>query len=200
VRRLAAVLAAVCPQPVKRAIYRALGHRVAPDARIGLSLIDVDRMVLGPGAVIGHLNVVKELRSFEVGRGAYVRHLNTISGARYEGWPATVRIGEEAQVMNRHFIDAGGEVVIGARTILAGRDTQVWTHDRRPTAEGVHLTWQRVEVGEDCYVGARSTLLPSASLASGSTLGAASVLTGGAKGGPGAVLAGNPARVVAGDG
>lgn len=196
-RRLAALVAVVCPQPVKRAIYRALGHSVAGDARIGLSLIDVERMVLGPGAFIGHFNVVKELRSFEVGRGAYVRHLNTLSGARYDGWPASLRIGEDAQLMNRHFIDAGGEVVIGARSILAGRDTHVWSHDRRPTERGVELTWQRVEVGEDCYVGARSTLLPRASLGAGATLGAASVLTGGARGARGEVLAGNPARVIA---
>ncbi len=197
-RRLAALVAVVCPQPVKRAIYRALGHEVARDARIGFSYIDVDRMVVGPGAFIGHLNAIKQLRSFEVGRGAYIRHLNTISGAAYAGWPASVRIGADAQLMNRHFIDAGGEVVIGARSIFAGRDTHVWSHDRRPTEQGVELMWQRVEVGADCYVGARCTLLPKASLGAGATLGAAAVLTGGAKGGPGEVLAGNPARVIAG--
>ncbi len=196
-RRLAAVLAVVCPQPLKRAVYRALGHDVARDARIGFSYIDVDRMVLGPGAFIGHFNAIKQLRSFVVDRGAYVRHLNTFSGANYPDWPASVRIGADALIMNRHFIDAGGEVVIGARTVFAGRDIQVWSHDRRPTEHGVELMWQRVEVGDDCYVGARSTLLPRASLGAGATLGAASVLTGGEKGGPGEVLAGNPARVVA---
>ncbi len=68
-------------------------------------------------------------------------------------------------------------------------DAVVLTHDR---TRGLYLhTW----VGEKCFIGARSILMPGISVGEGSIVGAGSVVTKDVP--PYSMVVGNPARVVA---
>src|SRR3954451_10433282 len=80
-RKLLCLLAAVLPQPLKRALFRrVLGWEVADDAYVGLSYIGAATVKLGPGSHIGHFNIVRNIRRLELGRHAYIKDFNHIFG------------------------------------------------------------------------------------------------------------------------
>jgi serine acetyltransferase len=78
-------------------------------------------------------------------------------------------------------------VHIGARSYVA-LEALVLTHDR---TRGVYL---HTRIEEDCFIGARSILLPGVTVGAGSIVAAGSVVTRNVP--PGSVVAGNPAAVI----
>jgi acetyltransferase-like isoleucine patch superfamily enzyme len=106
-------------------------------------------------------------------------------------------IGEGTRILTR---DIGSEpylVTIGDRTLISSdvafytHDGAVWVlRDREPTLN----RFGRITVGAGCFIGARTTLLPNASIGDGSVIGAGSVVSGDIP--AGVVAAGVPARVI----
>lgn len=78
-------------------------------------------------------------------------------------------------------------VHIGARSYVA-LGALVLTHDR---TRGLYV---HTHVGEDCFIGARSILLPGVRVGHGSIVAAGSVVTRDVP--PCSIVAGNPARVI----
>lgn len=209
-RRLLVLVSALLPWPLKRRVLVAVGWDVDPTARIGVSFLDVADVRLGPGARIGHLNLVRRVKVLEMGPRAQLGSLNHIVGPRTVAiadrvdtvaWPSRLVLGADAIVFNQNFLDVSGEIRLEDRAMLAGGFSRVWSHGPTPPGpDGVRgLRPAVVVVGEDVYVGAGSTLLPDSVIAAGCTIGAASVVTRSAGETPGAVLVGNPARPLAAD-
>ena len=78
-------------------------------------------------------------------------------------------------------------VHIGADSYVA-LEAMVLTHDR---TRGLYL---HTKVGQRCFIGARSILLPGVQVGDGSIVAAGAVVTRDVA--PGSVVAGNPARVI----
>lgn len=78
-------------------------------------------------------------------------------------------------------------VHIGARSYVA-LEALVLTHDR---TRGLYV---HTHVGEDCFIGARSILLPGVRVGHGSIVAAGAVVTRDVP--PASIVAGNPARVI----
>ena len=200
VRSLVQVLAAPLPQPFKRRVFRrALGWVVADDAYVGLSYLDADHVVLEPGSYIGHFNLVRQVRSLHLGRGAYVKHFNHFFGCPEfsEFVDRSFAMGERSQIMSRHFFDVSGTVRIGSGCTIGGRETQMWSHSL-VTRDGVdRLEPREMVLGDGVYVGARA-LLVHCRVPARAIVGAGAVLTRSYEADDGAqlVLAGNPAVVV----
>ncbi len=189
------ILSAVLPWPVKRRVLALLGYAIDPTARIGISFISAEHVEIGANAYIGHGNVVRNVRSLVLEHDARIRHLNTLTGATWEGWPCSVRFEAGAHMTNSHYLDVGGRYIQGPASIVGGKETQVWTHEVR--REGVtSLRWSEVRVGADAYVAARCILLPGSEVPAGGTLAAGSVLPRSVRAEPGSLLGGNPARVL----
>ena len=78
-------------------------------------------------------------------------------------------------------------VVIGARSYVAF-EARILCHDR---TRGLYVT---TKVGENCFIGGRSLILPGVEIGDGSIVGAGAVVT---KSVPnGSIVAGNPAKIV----
>lgn len=199
--RLAGLLVAVVlPQRLKCAMYRRVfGWEIASGVHIGFSFIDAEHVVLGAGAHIGHFNVIRSARSFSMGEGAYVKHLNDFFGRPPVGRfvDRSIEVGQRSLIMSRHFFDLSGTIVIGDDVIIGGRASQFWSHSRFKHLGGPELEPRRLDVGDRVYVGARATLVHCA-IPCDAVVGAGAVLTKSFAAEPGEqlLIVGNPAEIV----
>jgi len=197
-RKLLLLLCVVLPNPLKLALYRALGFRIGKNVRIGLSLIwDTQSVEIGDNCSIAHFNQFRGLQRLELRDGVYIFNMNEIAGGSSNPHWSSVFIAEEkVQIMSRHFFDCSGTVVLKAESLIGGRDSQFWSHSRTMADDGtLALTSSPVEVGRGVYVGARCTLV-GCTVPDGATVAAGSVVVKRHPPEPCAVLlAGNPAVI-----
>jgi acetyltransferase-like isoleucine patch superfamily enzyme len=205
-------LVAILPRSLKAWCYRAVyGYRIDPHARIGLALLDAERVEIEAGAYIGHLNLVTRVKALHAERGARVGSFNIIRGGeRVHLGPhslvmrlnvlnaipdhdcttepvSVLEIGAGTVITQGHRIDFTDRVTLGKNVIIGGRNSSLWTHDRQETAP--------IEIGDYCYLGSEVRLAPGATLPSECVLGMGAVLTGKIEAGP-SLVAGVPAKVV----
>lgn len=194
-RTVAHVALALAPAPLKRPIYRTVfGFKIAPRARIGCSVLDVDHLELEPGAVIGHGNLLTGTGTIRLERGAQIGYLNILRGgeAIQLGPYATVlrfnvinsipdndcegptdpriELGPGAFVTSGHRLDFTDRIRLGKNVILAGRNSSLWTHNRQQSGP--------IEIGDFCYVGSEARLAPGAVIEGDAILGLGGVLVG----------------------
>ena len=200
VDKLLRLLAVVLPQPLKRAVFRrVLRWEIAPDAYVGLSYIGADSVKLGPGSYIGHFNIVRNIRRLELGRRAYIKDFNHIFGGTPAGMEGerSFRLGDNSNVMSRHFFDVGGTVAIGNDCLIGGRGTQVYTHSLVTDGDGHRWKVADMDIGDGAFVFAGAVLV-HCRIAPGAIVAAGAVLTKSYEpdGDERLLIAGNPAAVV----
>jgi len=83
-------------------------------------------------------------------------------------------VHDQAAITNRHFIDCSASVSIGRFTTFAGCRSIVLSHSI--DLVNCKQSSSPISIGEYCFVGAASVLLPGASLPDHSVLGANSLL------------------------
>ena len=81
-------------------------------------------------------------------------------------------------------------VVIGAHSYVAF-EARILCHDR---TRGLYV---ETRIGENCFIGGRSMILPGVEIGDGSIVGAGAIVTKSVP--PGSVVAGNPAKIVRSD-
>ena len=166
----------------RRLLSSIFGYRLPATARIGLSVVDVDRLRMGEGSRIGHFNVFHGLEVLDIGDAAIVGKFNWISGAsaanstvftHEPGRCSKLVIGRDAAIVNWHLIDCADTVELGPFSVLSGAGTQILTH-------GVEIeeNQQRclpVRLGAYTFIGTRSVILKGTQLADYCVLAAGSV-------------------------
>lgn len=161
-RKILLLLAVIMPQSFKLFLYRRfMGWKIGTEVRIGLSYIDCEQVILGNNIRIGHFNVIRCLRSFQVGNGSYIANFNQFFGNKYEDarWTRQLILGEKVLFMSHHFVDVAGTITIGSKTTVGGRDTQFWSHSLTHDQGVADLAPMDVHIGEGAYIGARATLV-----------------------------------------
>ena len=111
-----------------------------------------------------------------------------------------VEIGDDVEIFGPHLFTFGSEpylVSIGNRVTISHRVDFI-THDGglrvvRPRVPGAYV-YGRIHVGDQCFIGAHTVLLPGATVGAGSVIGSGSIVTGEIP--PGVVAVGAPARPV----
>ena len=212
VRLLLHAFVAVLPWWLKNPIYRHVcGYTISKGVRIGASPIVVERCTIGEETRIGHFNLfwrTKELRiedhvrigHLNLFRGGDLIHLerfgeifranvvNSIPDPEVEtATTPTFRLGAGSVLTTSHWLDFTDAIDIGARSILGGRNSSLWTHSRQ---------WTRpIKIGSFVYLGSEVRLAPGAVVPSYSVVGIASVIIE-ALSGHGNLIAGSPARAV----
>jgi acetyltransferase-like isoleucine patch superfamily enzyme len=203
---------AVCPNFLKRAVYRSFfGYRIGKRVRIGVSIIDAKQCQIDDDVTIGHLNVIVGVKQLVMGDHVRIGHLNIIRGGqevllgRYAeiirmneinsiSEPDVVNptdprflLGEGSVITTGHKIDFTDRVTIGRRSILGGRNSSLWTHNRQRT--------RPIDIGSFAYIGSEIRIAPGGSVPSKCIVGIGSVITNELLD-EGYLIAGVPARAV----
>jgi acetyltransferase-like isoleucine patch superfamily enzyme len=211
--RLAALACvALLPSVLKRPCYRwFFGYRIGRRVRIGLTILDAGECVVGDDVRIGHFNVFIGTGRLTMGDHVRVGHLNVVRGGdevslgRYSEIirmneinsipePEVVNpidprfhLGDGSVVTTGHKIDFTDRVEIGRRTILGGRNSSLWTHNRQRT--------RPVVIGSFSYIGSEIRVAPGGVIPSRCIVGIGAVVTGRLEG-ENQLIAGVPAKPV----
>lgn len=203
---------ALFPNFLKRAFYRSFfGYRIGKRVRIGLTIIDAKQCEIDDDVTIGHLNVIVGVKKLVIGDHVRIGHLNIIRGGqevllgRYAEIirmneinsipdPEVVNptdprflLGEGSIITAGHKIDFTDRVTIGRRSILGGRNSSLWTHNRQRT--------RPIDIGSFAYIGSEIRMAPGGALPSRCIVGIGAVITGELTA-EGYLIAGVPAKPV----
>ena len=187
-------LIALLPSFLKRSSYRLFfAYRIGKRVRIGISIIDARKCTIDDDVTIGHFNLVIGVKTLSIGDHVKIGNLNIIRGGdeiRLGRYSEIIRLNEinsipDADVVNQtdprfllgegsiiaaqHKIDFTDRVEIGRRTILGGRNSSLWTHNRQRT--------RPIEIGSFTYVGSEIRVAPGGSIPSSCIVGIGSVIT-----------------------
>jgi acetyltransferase-like isoleucine patch superfamily enzyme len=203
---------ALLPSFLKRPCYRLFfGYSIGKRVRVGLSIIDARECRIDDDVRIGHLNVIMRVKKMTIGDHARIGYVNIIRGGdevRLGRFSEIIRMNEinsipDPEVVNPveprfllgdgsiittgHKIDFTDRVEIGRRTIIGGRNSSLWTHNRQRT--------RPIFIGSFTYVGSEIRVAPGGSIPSRCIVGIGSVITGELIG-EDRLIAGVPAKVV----
>jgi acetyltransferase-like isoleucine patch superfamily enzyme len=211
-RKLGLLLAAPLPGFAKKLIYRyGYGYQIGRDVKLGVCFLDCTELRIADHARIGHGVALVRCGSVDIGAHADIGPLNLVRGGE------RVRLGDYAQILRQnvinaipdhdctnhpdstfdlgygaivtaeHRIDFTDRVTIGRCTIFGGRNSSIWTHNRR--------TGSPVEIGSYCYIGSEIRMAPGARVPDCSVVGMGAVVTS-AQAETFSLYAGVPARRV----
>lgn len=186
---------ALLPSFLKRLCYRIFfGYRIGKRVRIGFSIIEAGACEIGDDTHIGHLNLIIGVKKLKLGDHVKIGHLNIIRGGdqvELGRYAELLRLNEinsirEPDVVNPvdprfslgpgsivttgHKIDFTDRVEIGRRTVIGGRNSSIWTHNRQRTLP--------ISIGDFAYVGSEIRMAPGSSIPSRCIVGIGSVITG----------------------
>jgi acetyltransferase-like isoleucine patch superfamily enzyme len=196
------ILCIFLPQFLKISIYRRLFRwRIGKNVQIGLSYIQANQITLSDNVTIGHFNIIRRLNNLQLGHNSQLGNFNQIfySGAledRSTNESAVLNIGDRSVITSHHFIDLDGIVEIGSDTIIGGRDSQIWSHQWIQKGSSFEKTRQKITIGNNVYIGSRTTLLNGCTIPNQSIIGACSVVNKKFQSEDNSLLiAGNPASI-----
>lgn len=207
------LLIALLPSRLKIPIYRIWYHyRIGKNVHIGFSpFVGVNTCELGDGVRIGHLNLFYQVEQLEVGEQTRVGFLNLIRGGRrvkfgryvtilrqntfnsilerdfVEPADAVLLLDDGVFIAAGHWLDFSHRIHIGAHSILGGRNSSLWTHNRQRA--------RAIEIGAHTYLGSEIRIAPGAKIPAFSIVSLGSVLIGEVET-PRVLLGGNPASVI----
>lgn len=193
-RLVIAILLLPLPGRLKVILYRLLpGYRIGRGVRIGFSLLVADKCEIGANTSIGHFNLLYRSKLLRMGENVRIGQFNMLIGGDEvslgEGCvigrfneinsilePLTLTqsdprliIGQRSVITAEHKIDFGDKVEFGNNVVFAGRNSNIWTHNRQRTAP--------VSIGRNCYIGANVQFVPGASVGAYCVVALGSVVT-----------------------
>lgn len=211
-RLLTLAVIAVLPTFLKKPLYRmCFGYRIGKRVRIGVSVIDARQCSIADDVTIGHLNVFTQIQSLTIGDHVRIGHLNIFRGGDEVSlgrYAEVIRLNEinsipDPDVVNKtdprfvlgdgsivttgHKIDFTDRVEIGRRTIIGGRNSSIWTHNRQRTMP--------IIIGSFAYVGSEIRMAPGSKIPPRSIVGIGAVITS-ALDGENTLIGGVPAKAI----
>jgi len=190
------LLAAILPGPLKRSVYRWIfGYQIGRNVRIGFVLLDCVHLSVGDQSSISHgvlflrcgdvrigahvnigpCNIFRGGESIELDDYCQLLRLNAINAIPDNDCgnaPQSIfTLGYGSVLTAEHRIDFTDRVTIGRCTTIAGRNSSIWTHNRRAGSS--------VLIGDFCYVGSEVRIAPGAHIGDCCIVGLGAVVTRG---------------------
>lgn len=125
-------------------------------------------------------------------------NLNVLPGT-YIINPENVECGDNVSIGVCNYLQAGGGIILGDN-VMMGPYAKIWTQTHNFERTDIPIkkqgySYDKVEIGEDVWLGANSFIMPGTRIGSHSIISACAVVSG--KSYPeGIMLAGNPARKI----
>jgi acetyltransferase-like isoleucine patch superfamily enzyme len=87
---------------------------------------------------------------------------------------AVLRLARHSKLTSRHYVDCTCSIRLGQYSIVAGADTQIWTHGyvHETSGPGRYRLDGGVSIGANVYVGSRCIILAGVRVADGAMIGA----------------------------
>lgn len=174
----AAVALALLPSWIKNPLYRRLfGYQIGKGVQIGFApFVGVGRCRIGDHVRIGSFNLFDRVADLEVGEGVRVGFLNLFRGGdrvrigRYatvlrqnvfnaiidrdfvEPVASILELGDGVVVTTGHWLDFSAGLTVGGHTIIGGRNSSLWTHNRQ--------RGRPIRIGAHCYLGSEVRVAP----------------------------------------
>jgi len=177
-------LLVIFPWAIRRRVLNLFfGFEIHSTARVGVSLISVAKLKMGPGSRIGHLNVIKGLEELTMEESATVGNLNWITAhpkddkkffRKYQSRRTRLVLSEHSAVTSRHLIDCTDSIEIGRFATVAGYGSQLLTHsiDLNESEQSCYP----IIIGDHNFIGTRTIILPGVSVGNMVVVGAGSVI------------------------
>ncbi len=167
--------------------------RIGDHVRIGpLNLFaHVERLEIADHVQIGWMNLFRGGRRIRIGAKAVILRLNVLNSIvrahAVNPRRPVLELGPGVVITTGHWLDFTDRIRIGANTVIGGRNSSLWTHNRQRT--------RGIVLGSGCYLGSDVRVAPGVEIPASCIVALGSVLTG-RFGQAGSLIAGNPARVV----
>lgn len=211
-KRLAALLIAVLPSPLKLACLRLAGLQIGRDVRIGFgTLLLVSEGRIEDGASIGRLCIIRA-RSFHMGRRATIanfvrisvhafvmRSQTTISSQNeIAGDPddarSTIQLGTASWILPHCYVNVVRPVKLG-RNVGVGGGSYLFTHGLwLSKLDGFPVSHGEIVIEDDVWLPWGCFVMPGLTIGSRAIVGACSVVTKSLP--PGVLAAGVPAKIL----
>ncbi|MHA6298271.1 acyltransferase [Devosia sp. CAU 1758] len=170
VRLLLVIGLSILPSVLKLPILRLTGAKIGKGCYIGFSIINARTIEIGDHVNIGHMNLIWNLKTLSLATGSKIGDFNWIAG----GGIGALLMGRNCSIRRFHFLEASGNISMGANSILAGRSSKLFTHGLSPSKfEDI----RPIEIAEWCYVGAGCSFVPGANVAKGTFVGMGAVVS-----------------------
>jgi len=179
------IFALLLPWPLRRlALQSWFGYKIHPKAKIGLSWIYPNKLIMNEGAQIGmftvaiHLDKIEMNGKSKIGRGNWITGFPTNTDSLHfkhqEGRRSELIMGENSAITKNHHIDCTSFIQIGRFSTIAGYQTQLLTHSINILKNCQDSA--PILIGDYTFVGTNATILGGAILPDYSVLGAKSLL------------------------
>lgn len=184
---------ALLPQLLKKLLYEwVFGYRFGKNTTIGIVIIDCRNFVIGDNSKIAAGTIFWQCDQVFIGSNVNIGILNMFRGGKtirlcdysillrfnvinaiinhnFKIEPQSVfELGYGSVITSEHRIDFTDTVTIGQQTILGGRSSSIWTHNRR--------VGRSVIIGDYCYIASESRIAPGVNIPSRCVLGLGSVV------------------------
>lgn len=177
-RLFRAILLFLLPAALARIAGNALGYRIAPTARIGLSWIAADELIMADGAYIGHFNQLRGPFIVDMAANAKIGHFNVLSRAPLgvTVGRSTLTLGVWSAVTARHRLDLSTSIHIGDYSTIAGTGCQLWTHGYVHETEGLdrYRIDGAIHIADNVYIGSMCFISMGVRIAKGVIVGGGS--------------------------
>ena len=178
------MLVVLAPWRVKRwVLCRFYGYSLHKKSSIGLAWVFPKKLIMAEGAVIGHLTVCKNLNRLELAEYSVLGRLNWVTGYPMaeavhffdqEAREPNLIIGPHSAITNRHIIDCTSEIRIGCFSTVGGFRSQILTHSIN--IDECRQRSESIIIGDYCFIGTATIILPGSEVPSYSVVAAGSVL------------------------
>jgi len=172
---------------------------IANDVKIGFSLLIVKVINLSSGTRISSFNLIK-CEVLECKKNTNISKSNTIyiSGSIKLGNSSSIgnrnkftspvnssiyinkgelHLESKAIITSDHFFDLTDSIFIGKNTVIAGKNSQFWTHSYTHSNHDRFRVDGTIVIGRNSYIGSSSIFLCSSGIAEHSHVGAGTIIS-----------------------